>query len=178
MSIVKDYPDYMTLSIMYTIRTKPDTTYSDLLKHTRLPKIAVKSILQQLFDADIVYKDRPEDNFFYLTTKGELVWGDVYEKVQTQFDVLNIMVGRNGMSLDEISDELQWKRDNANTFLMGMYKDGLLTFLNAEEASRRNFKNAMLIRYLRTHPFEYLTVTPRGKNLWAKLRNLPYIDEL
>lgn len=98
--------------------------------------------------------------------------------MQTQFDVLNIMVGRNGMSLDEISDELRWKRGNANHFLMGMYKDGLLTFLNAEEASRRNFKNATLIRYLRLHPFEYLAVTPRGKNLWAKLRNLPYIDEL
>lgn len=48
MSIAKDYPDYMTLSIMHMIRTKPDTTYNDLLKHTRLPKLAVKSILQQL----------------------------------------------------------------------------------------------------------------------------------
>lgn len=179
MSIIKDYPDYMTLSIMYTIRTKPDTTYKDLLmKHLNLPKADVKAILQRLFDADIVYKDRPEDNFFYLTTKGELAWEDGYEKVQTQFDVLNVFAGRNGMTLDEISDELHWQRDNANRFLMGMYKDGLLTFLNEEEAARRDFKNAMLIRYLKTHPFEYLAITPKGNQLWAKLRKLPFIEEL
>lgn len=91
MSIIRGYPDYVTLSIMYTIRTKPNTTYHDLLrKHPRLGKPVVKEILQRLFEADIVYKDRPEDDFFYLTTKGELAWEQGYDKVLTQFYVLDV----------------------------------------------------------------------------------------
>ena len=179
MSIIRGYPDYVTLSIMYTIKTKPNTTYKDLvMKHPRLGKLIVKRILQQLFEADIVYKDRPEDDFFYLTTKGELAWEDGHEKVQTQFDVLNVFTGRNGMTLAEISDELQWKLANAESFIMGMINDGLLTYLDEEEATRRNFRNAMLIRHLRTYPFQYLAITPEGNRLWMKLRKLPFIDEL
>lgn len=178
-SIVKGYPDYMTLRIMYTIRKYPNTTYNDLLmKNLDLPKLAVKVILTQLFKAGIVTKDSPEDEFFYLTTKGKRVWAVVYDKVLTQFYVLDVFGGRNGMTLDEISDELHWKRDRANRFLMEMWKDGLLTFLDDKEASRRDIRNPMLLQQLRLSPFEYLAITPKGKQLWMKLRKLPYINEL
>ena len=178
-SIIKGYPDYMTLRIMYTIKKYPNTTYNDLvMKNLDLPKLAVKVILTQLFKAGIVYKDSPEDNFFQLTTKGRRVWAVTYDKVLTQFYVLDVFGGRNGMTLDEISDELHWKRDRADRFLTEMWKDGLLTFLNPEEASRRDIRNSMLLRYLATHPFEYLAITPKGKQLWGKLRKLPYLNEL
>lgn len=82
------------------------------------------------------------------------------------------------MTLEEITDELQWRRANAEPFIMGMISDGLLTYLDEEEATRRDFRNAMLIRHLRKNPFQYLAITTKGNQLWAKLRKLPFIEEL
>lgn len=179
MSIVRGYPDYMVLNIMYTIKKYPNTTYNDLMmKHLDLPKLAVKVILRQLLKADIVYKDSPEDPYFHLSTKGELVWEDVYEKVQTQFDVLNVIAGRGGMTLEEISDELRWKIGPAERFTLLMIDDGLLTYLDEEELRRRNIKSSILVKQVRDKPGEYMAITPRGKQLWAKLLPLPFIDEL